>query len=109
MSSLGWNRSPPPITLEDRTGSLSNNDFDDLYDRMYYYHVNRQPASPVIKIFRMNHRASRARSLAPLPTQGVVHLEYPLDENLGTITFFEGSMGTMQMSKYLKKLSFFGS
>lgn len=102
-------RCPLPLTFEDRTAGLSNTDFDDIYDRMFF-HVKRVPGSCTTKIFEMHFPASRHRGNVP-PNRGpVIQLDFLPDEYLGTITFFKGPFkSTLNMSQYMKKISFFGS
>ncbi|PPQ98225.1 hypothetical protein CVT26_003396 [Gymnopilus dilepis] len=97
-----------PLTFEDRTGQLTNTDFDDMYDRRFF-HVTRQPGHTTTKIYEMNHRASRYRNALPLVREAIVHLDFQPDETLGTISFFKAPyQGTIPMSRYLKKTAFFG-
>lgn len=102
-------RQPLPLTLEDRTGQLTNSDFDDMYDRLFL-HVARQPGKTQTKIYEMNIRASRHRSKQPLNRDPIIVLDFMPDESLGTVTFFKQPFqGSMPMSRYLKKTSFFGT
>ncbi|KAH9483289.1 hypothetical protein JR316_0005395 [Psilocybe cubensis] len=100
---------PLPYTFEDRTGQLSNSDFDEMYDR-FFFHVARQPGHTSTKIYEMNNRASRFRSTLPLTRDPIIHLDFQADENLGTISFTKApQQSTMPMSRYLKKTAFFGA
>lgn len=100
---------PLPLTFEDRTSSITNTDFDDMYDRMFF-HVARQPGRSTTKIYEMNIRASRHRSTLPLGRDPIIHLDFQDDESLGTISFFKPPFtGSIPMAKYLKKTSFFGT
>ncbi|KDR71080.1 hypothetical protein GALMADRAFT_75418 [Galerina marginata CBS 339.88] len=100
---------PLPLTLEDRTGQITNSDFDDMYDRRFF-HVVRAPGQTTTKIYEMNHRASRYRSTLPLVRDAVVHLDFQPDETLGTVSFFKAPFQcTMPMARYLKKTAFFGT
>ncbi len=102
-------RRPLPLTFEDRTAGLSNTDFDDIYDRMFF-HVKRVPGSSTTKIFEMHFPASRHRGNVPSHRGPIIQLDFLPDEHLGTISFFNGPFqNTLQMSQYLKKTSFFGS
>jgi len=102
------NRRPLPLTFEDRTGQITNSDFDDMYDRMFF-HVARQPGSTTTKIYEMSIRASRHRSTLPLGRDPIIHLNFQADENLGTVSFFKPPFtGSIPMAQYLKKTSFFG-
>ncbi|PPR04332.1 hypothetical protein CVT24_013371 [Panaeolus cyanescens] len=102
-------RQPLPLTLEDRTGQLTNSDFDDMYDRLFL-HVARQPGKTTTKIYEMNIRASRHRSKQPLNRDPIIVLEFMPDESLGTVTFLKPPyQGSILMSRYLKKTSFFGT
>jgi hypothetical protein len=105
---------PLPLTFEDRTGQITNSDFDEMYDRMFF-HVARQPGSTTTKIYEMHIRASRHRSTLPLGRDPIIHLDFQSNENLGTILFFrppfKGSIsftGSLPMAQYLRKTSFFG-
>ena len=99
-----------PITLEDRTAAITNTDFDDMYDRVFYQ-VVRNPGDTITRIYEMHVRASRSRHHAPQgPTKGepVILLQFQPDETLGTITFPK-TRTSMPMNQFLKKISFFGS
>ncbi|KIM42626.1 hypothetical protein M413DRAFT_444320 [Hebeloma cylindrosporum] len=100
---------PLPLTLEDRTSSITNTDFDDMYDRVFF-HVERQPGRTTTKIYEMNIRASRHRSTLPLGRDPIIHLDFQEDESLGTVSFFKPPFtGSIPMARYLKKTSFFGT
>ncbi|KAF8148823.1 hypothetical protein B0H34DRAFT_668233 [Crassisporium funariophilum] len=99
---------PLPLTLEDRTGQITNSDFDDMYDRLFF-HVSRLPGRMTTKIYEMNIRASRYRSTQPLRTDAIIQLDFLADESLGSVSFFKPPSGSMPMSQYLKKTAFFGS
>ncbi|KAF8972084.1 hypothetical protein BDZ97DRAFT_1783092 [Flammula alnicola] len=100
---------PLPLTFEDRTGQITNSDFDDMYDRMFF-HVARQPGRTTTKIYKMNIRASRHRSTQPIGREAIVHLDFGADESLGTVSFFKAPFqGSIPMSRYLKKIAFFGT
>ncbi|KAG2014301.1 hypothetical protein CC2G_011131 [Coprinopsis cinerea AmutBmut pab1-1] len=96
-----------PVTLEDRTGAITNTDFDDMYDRVFL-HVARVPGHSTTKIFEMQVRASRHRNAQAVQrATPTVSLDFMPDESLGTITFSKYRM-SVPMSQYLRKLSFFG-
>ncbi|KXN92570.1 hypothetical protein AN958_06538 [Leucoagaricus sp. SymC.cos] len=102
---------PLPYSFEDRTGSNTHSDFDDIYDRMFF-HITRQPGRSTTYIYEMPIRASRHRSSLPLNREPSVLLEFLPDESLGNITFVGKSpyhTMTMPMSRYLRKPSLFGS
>ncbi|KJA16083.1 hypothetical protein HYPSUDRAFT_47720 [Hypholoma sublateritium FD-334 SS-4] len=100
---------PLPLTFEDRTAHISNTDFDDMYDRLFF-HVVRQPGRATTKIYQMSVRASRHRSTLPIPGEALIHLDFGADESLGTISFFKSPLhGSIPMSRYLKKTGFFAS
>ena len=96
-----------PITLEDRTGALTNTHFDDMYDRTFFQ-VVREPGDTETKIYEMHVRASRSRPNAPVRGEPVITLSFQPNETLGTITFVK-QRTTMPMNQYLRKISFFGS
>ncbi|KAF9478434.1 hypothetical protein BDN70DRAFT_44592 [Pholiota conissans] len=100
---------PLPLTFEDRTGQTTNTDFDEMYDRLFF-HVARLPGRTTTKIYQMNTRASRHRSTLPIPNEALIHLDFAQDESLGTVSFFKSPLsGSIPMSRYLKKTTFFGS
>ncbi|KAF9530890.1 hypothetical protein CPB83DRAFT_849820 [Crepidotus variabilis] len=102
-------RRPLPFTFEDRTAALTNTDFDDIYDRMFF-HVERQPGSSTTKIFEMHFPALRHRGKLPSNSNPLIQLDFASDEHLGTISFFKAPyQSALSMSQYLKKTSFFGS
>lgn len=97
-----------PITLEDRTAAITNTDFDDMYDRVFFQ-VVRNPGDTVTKIYEMHVRASRQRHGAPVRNgEPVITLSFLPDETLGTISFCKLRM-SMPMNQFLRKMSFFGS
>ncbi|RXW17866.1 hypothetical protein EST38_g7979 [Candolleomyces aberdarensis] len=99
-----------PITLEDRTAAITNTDFDDMYDRVFYQ-VVRNPGDTITRIYEMHVRASRSRNAAPQgPTKGepVILLQFQPDETLGMISFPK-TRTSMPMNQFLRKISFFGS
>ncbi|KAF8812765.1 hypothetical protein BYT27DRAFT_7159245 [Phlegmacium glaucopus] len=99
-----------PLQLEDRTGHITNTDFDDMYDRMHF-HVSRLPGHTSTKIFRMGFRPSRVRNSLPLPPNPEVSLDFGPQEALGTITLslMSSYTGNLPMTQYLQKTSFFAS
>jgi len=98
-----------PLHFEDRTGYITNTDFDDMYDRMYF-HVSRLPGQTSTKIFRMGFRPSRVRNSLPLPSNPEVSLDFGPHEALGTISLSLMSYAaTLPMTQYLQKTSFFAS
>lgn len=102
---------PLPYSFEDRTGSNTHSDFDDIYDRMFF-HVTRQPGRSTTYIYEMPIRASRHRSSLPLNREPSVVLEFLPDESLGNLTFVgKGPFPatTIPMARYLRKMSLFGT
>lgn len=100
-----------PYSFEDRTGSTTNSDFDDIYDRMFF-HVMRQPGRSTTYIYEMPIRASHHRSLLPLNREPSVILEFLPDESLGNVTFVgkgHFTATTIPMARYLRKTSLFGT
>ncbi|EKM75080.1 hypothetical protein AGABI1DRAFT_116578 [Agaricus bisporus var. burnettii JB137-S8] len=100
-----------PYSFEDRTGSTTNSDFDDIYDRMFF-HVMRQPGRSTTYIYEMPIRASHHRSLLPLNREPSVILEFLPDESLGNVTFVgkgHFTATTIPMVRYLRKTSLFGT
>lgn len=101
------NYGPLPYSFEDRTGSNTDTDFDDIYDRMFF-HVKRQPGCSTTHIYEMPIRASRHRSSLPLNREPSAILDFLPDESLGSLTF-AGKTTTIPMSRYLRKTSLFGT
>jgi len=96
-----------PLQFEDRTGYITNTDFDDMYDRMHF-HVSRLPGHTSTKIFRMGFRPSRVRNALPLPPNPEVSLDFGPHEALGTISLSLMSYtANLPMMQYLQKTSFF--
>ena len=95
-----------PLHFEDRTGFITNTDFDDLYDRMHF-HVSRLPGQTSTKIFRMGFRPSRVRNSLALPPNPEVSLDFGPQETLGTISLSLMSAYTanLPMTQYLRKTS----
>lgn len=99
---------PLPFTFEDRTASLDNTDFDDIYDRLFF-HVRRAPGSNTTEIFEMHFPASRHRGNVRSDKQPIIRLDFFPGEQLGTISFMKPLEDTFHMAQYLRKASFFGS
>ncbi|GLB33142.1 hypothetical protein LshimejAT787_0100270 [Lyophyllum shimeji] len=100
---------PPPYILEDRTGSLTATDFDDLYDRIFF-HIARVPERPTTMIYSMNIRGSRHRDSLPFNQQPIVVLDFSPDEKLGTISYMQKPYNiSLPMHRYLRKTTLFGS
>ena len=96
-----------PLQFEDRTGYITNTDFDDMYDRMHF-HVSRLPGQTSTKIFRMGFRPSRVRNSLPLPPNPEVSLDFGPHEALGTISLSLMQMSytvNLPMTQYLQKTS----
>lgn len=100
---------PLPYILEDRSGANTDTDFDDMYDRLFF-RVLRKPQETVTIIYQMNIRASRHRSSLPFTTKPSVILEFGKHEALGDISFVDAQpVVKMQMARYLRKTSLFGT
>ncbi|TFK22782.1 hypothetical protein FA15DRAFT_671112 [Coprinopsis marcescibilis] len=97
-----------PLVLEDRTAAITNTDFDDMYDRVFL-HISRIPGQSTTNLYEMQVRASRHRSREAhtVNREPTISLEFLQDETLGTVTFPKHRMA-IPMSRYLRKLSFFG-
>ena len=95
-----------PLQFEDRTGYITNTDFDDMYDRMHF-HVSRLPGHTSTKIFRMGFRPSRVRNSLPLPPDPEVSLDFGPHEALGTISLslVSAYRANLPMAQYLRKTS----
>ena len=95
-----------PLQFEDRTGYITNTDFDDMYDRMHF-HVSRLPGHTSTKIFRMGFRPSRVRNSLPLPPNPEVSLDFGPHEALGTISLslVSSYRANLPMAQYLRKTS----
>ena len=95
-----------PLQFEDRTGYITNTDFDDMYDRMHF-HVSRLPGQTSTKIFRMGFRPSRVRNSLPLPPDPEVSLDFGPHEALGTISLslVSAYRANLPMAQYLRKTS----
>lgn len=86
--------------LEDRTGELTGSEFVDLYDRMRLtYRCTARDSSHVAYVIYDATTSSGA-------SRPLVALDFGPNHQLGTISFGPGS--SMEMKKYLTKLSPFG-
>ncbi|RDB20264.1 hypothetical protein Hypma_012682 [Hypsizygus marmoreus] len=100
---------PPPYILEDRTGSNTATDFDDLYDRIFF-RIARVPDRTTTMIYSMNIRGSRHRDSLPFNQQPIAILDFAQDERLGNISYVQHPHNlTMPMHRYLRKTSLFGA
>ena len=101
-----------PYYLEDRSGSYTGSDFDDIYDRLFL-RVARPPGSPMdgppaaLMIYNVGRRSSSPRDNRPIQREPTVVLEFGQNATLGRISFV-GSSTTLPMNQYLKKTSLFG-
>jgi hypothetical protein len=88
------------LFLEDKSGQLTGSEFIDLYDRMrlVYRCTARNANHTAYMIYDATTRAGETRPL--------VALDFGPNNQLGTISF--GPTSTMEMKKYLTKLSQFG-
>ncbi|KAF8890436.1 hypothetical protein BD779DRAFT_1610850 [Infundibulicybe gibba] len=77
---------PLPFVFEDRTGSNTSSDFDDIYDRLFF-RVARAQSRTTTMIYDMDRRASRHRDTLPFTRGPSVVLEFMPDESLGTVSF----------------------
>ncbi len=68
-------RGPLPYILEDRTGTNTGSDFDDIYDRLFF-RVARSPAQTATMIYNMHRRASRHRDSLPFTQDPIVVLDF---------------------------------
>ncbi|KAG6825235.1 hypothetical protein H0H92_004325 [Tricholoma furcatifolium] len=98
-----------PYILEDRSGSLTLTDFDDLYDRVFF-RIAKQPNGSTTNIYIMHIRGSPHRDSLPFTSRPSVSLEFGASQRLGTITFYRSPQPVaIQMQTYLKKTGIFGS
>ncbi|KAG7093567.1 hypothetical protein E1B28_007237 [Marasmius oreades] len=104
-------RTPLPYIFEDRTGTLTLSDFDDMYDRLFYRVSRPVPQKPITMIFNMERRASRHRdrNISPFHQNPLAVLEFLPDESLGRISFNHGPKAfSLPMGSYLRKTSILG-
>ena len=100
-----------PYYLEDRSGSYTGSDFDDIYDRLFL-RVVRPQGSPMncspttLMIYNVGRRASSPRDNRPIQCEPAVILEFGQNATLGHISF--GSSTALPMNQFLKKTSLFG-
>ena len=105
--------------LEDRTGSLSDSDFDDMYDRKYL-RISSSTRNSTVSIFDMGFRSSRhhGRGLLALdPPKPSAVLEFTPSGELGYVSYHlppqqhskskSPSVWRVQMDQYLTKSSMF--
>lgn len=99
---------PLPYVFEDRTGSSTDSDFDDIYDRLFF-RVLRSSQRTSTMIYAMDRRASRHRDSLPLQRDPIAILEFLPNESLGNVSFVRPPVNlTTPMSRYLRKTSIFG-
>lgn len=94
-------------TFEDRTGRNDDSDWDDIYERLFF-RVCRDPDGRRINIYNVAYRMMR-RDKSHWGIEPDVVLEFNANKALGQITYAtELYKCTFQMSRYLRKTSFFG-
>lgn len=113
---------PLPYVLEDRTGSLTTSDFDDIYDRIFFRVVHSQSSTgPVTMIYEMTRRASRHRdsilqAMSPYQQhrEPQVLLEFRPDQSLGRVQFYRAATATtpakrstIEMGRWLRRYGIF--
>lgn len=97
-----------PYILEDRTGTLTTTDFDDLYDRIFF-HIARDSDGTTTKIYNMSVRGSPHRDSLPFNSKPVVALEFAANESLGEIFFMRNpQIVSIPMQNYLRRVGLFG-
>ena len=104
--------------LEDRTGAISDSDFDDMYDRKYL-RISSNTRNSTVSIFDMGFRSSRhhGRGLLALdPPKPSAVLEFAPSGELGYVSYYHlppqksrspPSVWRVQMDQYLTKSSMF--
>ncbi|TRM57737.1 hypothetical protein BD626DRAFT_513899 [Schizophyllum amplum] len=97
-----------PYTFEDRTGSIVDTDFDEMYDRAYFK-VGPSADAPgtSTSVYEMRHRASRHRDISPLRHERRIRLDFAKDRSLGNIVWWDRT--SIPMARFLKKVSVFGT
>ncbi len=94
-------------TFEDRTGRNDDSDWDDIYERLFF-RTCRDPDGRRINIYNVAYRMMR-RDKSHWGIEPDVMLEFNANRALGQITYAtELYKCTFQMSRYLRKTSFFG-
>ncbi|KZT23224.1 hypothetical protein NEOLEDRAFT_1069911 [Neolentinus lepideus HHB14362 ss-1] len=100
-----------PYILEDRNGSLTATDFDDIYDRVFLRVAQApqrsQHALSVIYDMGRRSASSRADDYRHFRYNPSVVMQFGLDGSLGTVTFMNPAV-SMPMGKYLRRASFLG-
>lgn len=100
---------PLPYVLEDRTGSNTASDFDDIYDRMFFRVARPQDRGTATMIYDMTRRASRHRDSLPFQREPIAILNFMPDESLGSISYVKPPINvSIPMGRYLRKTSIFG-
>ncbi|KAJ7580255.1 hypothetical protein C8J56DRAFT_278571 [Mycena floridula] len=94
-----------PYVFEDRTGSTTLSDFDDIYDRLFF-RIARVERTTSTLIYDMPRRASRHRDSQVFQRPPLISLDFMPDESLGTITLFHLNPLPIPMGRYLRKSSF---
>jgi len=102
---------PLPFMLEDRTGQITDTDFDDMYHRIFLRvgHLKQYKDGSATMIYSMDQRSSRHRDTLPFCRSPSVIIQFGSDNSLGNITFTQPVVTTpVPMTRYLRKLSIFG-
>ncbi|TFK53295.1 hypothetical protein OE88DRAFT_1676456 [Heliocybe sulcata] len=100
-----------PYILEDRNGSLTGTDFDDIYDRLFLRVAQAPQRSQhaLCAIYDMGRRSvsSKSDDHRHARYNPSVVMQFGLDRSLGTVTFVNSAV-SMPMGKYLRRASFLG-
>lgn len=97
-----------PYILEDRTGSHTASDFDDVYDRIFFRVAPspRKSDEGSLMIYDIGSRSSSQGRQFHHSRKPCVILQFGPNRALGTISFVK--VLTLPMNQYLKKTSLFG-
>jgi hypothetical protein len=105
-------RQPLPYTLEDRTGSHTASDYDDIYDRIFLRIADspQQADRRTLVIYKMTRRASPRRDSLPFNGEPCVALEFGPNNTLGVISFYGRptvAAFSAPMTRYLRRTGIF--
>lgn len=97
-----------PYLLEDRTGSHSASDFDDIYDRIFFRVAPSSSSPHILRIYDIGTRSTSLGHKFHLQRKPDVVLQFAANGALGTVEFLgKLNSGPMLMGHYLKKTSLF--
>ena len=93
-----------PLYFEDQTGSHTNTDLDDIYDRMFFRVVHHKSTGAVL-IYDRGRRSRRNSGPETMPPNVVLDFG-PKHNALGTITI--DKLPPMPMKDFLRKIGTWG-